>query len=285
MSVVLALVSALAYGTSDFLAGLMTGRAHVLVVALAAQTTAAVVTWIALPWTANPLTHDALLWGCLAGAGAAWGSVFLYRGLANGQMSVVGPLSAVATAGGSALVGVALGDRPTALEIAGVVLACVATGTVSIERRNGSPGRRTHTAAGFIDGVLAGAGFTLLFVALHRAGGVAGLWPVAMSQATSLLLVAAVALWFAIRGRIDLGTVWVVAVGAVPAGLFGGAATVAYFVATQHGLLAISAVLTSLYPTATVVLAVLVLSERLRPSQGIGLVLAAASVSLLATGR
>jgi len=71
----------------------------------------------------------------------------------------------------------------------------------------------------------------------------------------------------------------------VPARLLRGAATVAYFVATQHGLLSISAVLTSLYPAATVVLAVLVLSERLRPVQGVGLALAAPSVSLLATGR
>jgi drug/metabolite transporter (DMT)-like permease len=285
MSVVLALASALAYGTSDFLAGLMTRRAHVFVVALVAQTTATVVTWIALPWTANALTHDALVWGCLAGVGASWGSVFLYRGLANGQMSVVGPLSAVVTAGGSALVGVTLGDRPTPLQIAGIALACIATATVSIERRHGSRGRRTYTAPGFLDGVLAGAGFALLFVALHRAGSAAGLWPVAMSQATSLLLIAAVALWLGLSGRIGLGSARVVYLGAVPAGLFGGAATVAYFVATQHGLLAISAVLTSLYPAATVVLAVLVLSERLRPVQGTGLLLAAASVSLLATGR
>jgi drug/metabolite transporter (DMT)-like permease len=283
LSVLLALLSALSYGTSDFLAGLMSRRASVFVVALTTQSTATVLTWIALPWAAKPLTSSALLWGTLAGAGAWAGTLFLYRGLALGRMSVVGPLSAVVTAAGSAITGVILGDRPTVLEVAGIATACVAVGLVSIDRSGPGHARRIGVSSGFLEGALAGAGFTLLFVALNRAGSSAGLWPVALSQVSSLVLVAVLAAALSLAGRIRIGPVSQIWKGAVPAGVLGGIATGAYFVATQLGILTISAVLASLYPAATVVLAVMVLRERLHPLQGIGLGLAAASVALLAS--
>ena len=281
MSVVLALLSALAYGVSDFLAGVAARRVNAVVVTLMAQAAAAAVSWVALPFTRQPVNGGALLWGPIAGAGAWAGTLFLYRGLARGRMSVVGPLSAVFTAAGSAIAGIALGDRPTVIEIVGVVVACAAVALVSVGVGRGAP-RATRAPAGVIDGALAGAGFTLLFVALNRAGGDAGLWPVALSQSTGLLLAALFVAVLLARGAVRAdghGSWWQ---AAAVAGLLGGGATFAYFYATHLGLLTIAAVLTALYPAATVVLAVVVLRERLRRLQVLGLGLAALSVALLA---
>ncbi len=284
MPVLLALMSAVAYGTSDFLAGLASRRANVIVVTLLAQFAAAAVTWPALPFTGRALDARALSWGAIAGTGAWLGTVFLYRGLARGRMSVVGPLSAVFTVAGSAVTGIALGDRPTALEVAGIGIACVAVGLVSIgvpaETKDNQPPR---SARGVLDAAAAGAGFTLLFVALNRAGDGAGLWPVAVSQSSGLVLAALLTASLVVSRHIRLSSISGAWKGAIPAGILGGAATIAYFYATQLGLLTISAVLTSLYPAATVALAVLMLRERLRPLQGVGLSLAALSIALLAS--
>ena len=281
MSVLFALLGAVAYGVSDFLAGVAARRVNAVVVTLVGFTTAAAVSWIALPFTDAAVTQGALLWGPIAGAGGWLGTVFLYMGLARGQMSVVGPLSAVFTAAGSAIAGIALGDRPTVLEVVGVVIACAAVGLVSIGVGREAP-RAVRAPVGVVYGALAGAGFTLLFVALNRAGGDSGLWSVALSQSTGLVLAALFVVLLLVRGvvRGRLGGSWWQA--AALAGLLGGLATFAYFYATHLGLLTIAAVLTSLYPAATVVLAVVVLRERLRRLQVAGLGLAAVSVALLA---
>jgi len=281
LSVALALLSAVAYGVSDFLAGVAARRVNAVVVTLLAQAAAAAVSWIALPFTGKGVNADALLWGPVAGVGAWTGTVFLYRGLARGRMSIVGPLSAVFTAAGSAIAGIALGDRPTVVEVAGVVVACAAVALVSVDMERDA-GRDARRPAGVLDGALAGGGFTLLFVALNRAGSDAGLWPVVMSQSTGLVLavvfVAVLVVLHRVRGG-GRGRWWR---SAVIAGVLGGGATFAYFYATHLGLLTIAAVLTALYPAATVVLAVVVLRERLRRLQVVGLGLAAVSVALLA---
>lgn len=282
MSVLLALVSAVAYGASDFLAGLMSRRAHVVVVTLTAQATAAVLTWLSLPWAGGTPDGSGVAWGALAGAGAFAGTLFLYRGLARGRMSVVGPLSAVLSAAGSAVVGVVLGDRLSALDAAGVAVACGAIAMVSLEQdAGGRRAWRARTGAGVLDGIAAGLGFALLFVGLHRAGAASRLWPVAVSQGVGLGLIAVLALGLTASGRIQLASVAGVWAGAVPAGLLGAAATIAYFAATQLGLLSVSAVLASLYPASTVVLAVAFLRERPGRVQVAGLCLAAIAVVLM----
>jgi drug/metabolite transporter (DMT)-like permease len=276
-----ALLSALAYGASDFLAGLMSRRASVFVVTLVAQSAAAAVTWIALPWFAGPISSSAIAWGAAAGAGAFAGTVCLYRGLAIGRMSIVGPLSAVFSAAGATLAGVLLGDRLTALEVGGIVSACAAIALVTAGDGGRSAGGDASGRA-IAYALAAGAGFGLLFVALKRAGNGSGLWPVAVSQTAGLALVAAVSGALAATGRLRTRGIRLVWKGAVPAGLLGGGATIAYFAAAQLGLLSVSAVITSLYPATTVLLAVLVLNERLRRLQGFGLGLAAVAVALLA---
>ena len=281
VSIVLALVSAITYGTSDFLAGLMTRRASVFVVTFVGQASAGIVTWFALLWAGGPLSSGAALWGVAAGSGAWLGTIFLYRGLARGSMSVVGPVSAVIAAAGSALVGVLLGDRLSGVESCGVLLACAAIALVSVQNGE-APSVSSLSTSGLLDAIAAGVGFAALFVSLNRAGTGSGVWPVAIGQATGLGLVVAVVAVLGLRRDVDVRTVSRVWTGAVPAGLLGGAATIAFFYATQAGLLSVSAVIASLYPAATVALAIAFLHERVRRIQRVGLGLAAVAVALLA---
>lgn len=129
-----------------------------------------------------------------------------------------------------------------------------------------------------VDGVLAGVGFAVLFIALGRVHGNAGLWPVASGQVVALASVAVAALVAGVSlrrpGRAGLG--------APAAGLLGAGAIVLYLFATRSQLLSVAAVLTSLYPALTVLAAVFFLRERIGRGQAVGLLAAAAAVSLIA---
>jgi drug/metabolite transporter (DMT)-like permease len=141
-------------------------------------------------------------------------------------------------------------------------------------------GVRRRPAAGVIAGLIAGAGFALLFIGLDRAGSGSGMWPVAASQAAELAAVVGVA---AVTGNLRLPRArprWL----AVITGVVGALGTISYFFATHEGFLAVTAVLTSLYPAVTIVLARVVLGERLTVLRLAGLMLAAACVALIAVG-
>jgi drug/metabolite transporter (DMT)-like permease len=133
---------------------------------------------------------------------------------------------------------------------------------------------RGGTAEGLLDGVLAGLAFGLLFAALGQVPDEAGFWPLALTQAVAVLSLVGAALvlggnpWPSRRG--DL---W----GLVP-GLLATLAVLCFLLASQSGLLSIAAVITSLYPAFTVLLAILVLHEHVHRSQAVGLALCAATV-------
>jgi uncharacterized membrane protein len=136
----LSLCSAVAYGLSDFVGGLLTRRASVWAVAATSQATAAVlVVGLTTARVGQPRAGD-LAWGVLAGLGSGAGNVFIYRGLGGGRMAVVAPLSAIAAAGLPALVGLLSGERPGILPVIGVLTAMPA----AHHRRRGDlavPGR------------------------------------------------------------------------------------------------------------------------------------------------
>jgi drug/metabolite transporter (DMT)-like permease len=282
VAVLLALIAAIAYGVSDFLAGLMARRASVFRVTLVAEAAATIVVCAALPFTGGVIDGTSLLWGGIAGVGGGGGAMFLYRGLARGSMSIVGPVSAVVTAAGSATVGVALGERPGPVTAAGIVLACIAVALVSMSQPTAQVSRAEAWRA-LLNATAAGIGFAVLFVGLHRAGGGAGLWPVAAATLMAMLLALIGVVVAALRSHARLGNMRRISLGSAAAGALGGGATVAYFVATHHGLLTVTAVITSLYPGTTVLLALGVLRERLRRVQALGFGLAAVAVVLLST--
>jgi drug/metabolite transporter (DMT)-like permease len=127
-------------------------------------------------------------------------------------------------------------------------------------------------------GLAAGACFALLFVGLNQAGSGSGLWPVFFGQAAALVAVACAAVFTGDLRLPEERGGWLAAV----AGLTGGPGTILFFLATHRGLLAVTAVITSLYPAVTILLARVVLGERLTAIRLAGLTLAAASVALIA---
>lgn len=278
MAVLLALGAAIAYGLSDFVGGVASRRTSVWPVALTACLGAALGTVVlALLVPGDPTAAD-FAWGLLGGVGSGTGTAFLYRGFARGRMGVVAPVSAVGAALLPAALAVATGERPTAVVWVGMLVAL--PGIWLVSREPAPTGAEGTSAEGLLDGLLAGLGFGLLFAALGQVPEGAGFWPVMGTQVVSLVAVAAAALALGgnpvPRRRADW---WGLAAGGLAT-----LAVVGFMLARQQGLLSVAAVLTSLYPAATVLLATLVLHERLHRAQSVGLLLCAVSVVCVALG-
>lgn len=279
MAVLLSLLSALSYGVSDFLGGLFSKRSGPWQTAVVGQTSSTVCTVaVALFIAGDPVGSD-WVWGVVGGAGSGVGAAFLYRGLAGGRMSVVAPLSAVVCALLPVAVGLVTGDRPSALALAGIVVAFPAIALVSRVVEEDAAAQAAHRG-GVVDGVVAGLGFGVLFVALGQVRDDAGLWPLAVAQGAAAVVVVLLA--------VALREAWVprdrLAWRAVVMGPLGATATTAFLLATREGLLSVVSVISSLYPATTVLLATLVLKERIQAWQGVGLALAASAVTLVALG-
>ena len=275
--VLLALGAALAYGLSDFLGGVASRRTSVWPVALTAclgATLGTVVLAAALP--GDPRGSD-VLWCALGGVGSGVGTAFLYRGFARGRMGVVGPVSAVGAALLPAVVGVLADERPSALVWTGIVLALPGIWLVSQEPGSGSDAR---LADGLLDGALAGAGFGLLFSALGQVPEGSGYWPLVVTQVVSMVFVVVASRALGGDPTPRVASHWL----GLLAGLMATLAVLGFLLARQQGLLSVSAVLTSLYPAATVLLAVTFLHERLHRVQGLGLALCGVSVVCVALG-
>ena len=279
MSVLLALGSALCYGLADFVGGLVSRRTSAWSVAVVGQFAAAMCTVALALARPGAATLPDLAWGLLAGLGSGVGTGFLYRGLAAGRMAVVSPVSAVGATLVPLAVGVLSGERPSGLVWLGVVAALPGIALVSAAPAAERTAGRPSLAAGALDGVLAGVGFGVLFAALGQVPDSAGWWPLALCQVASVPVVVALALL--------LGAVWRPDRSAVPAlvlGPLGLLATALFLLASQQGLLAVASVIASLYPASTVLLAALVLREPVHRVQGVGLVLCALAVTLVAAG-
>ena len=283
MAIALALFSALAYGLSDFVGGFLSRRTTAWAVAVVAQTSAALCTaGIALFVAGSPTSPD-FAWSILGGVASGVGAGFLYRGFSSGRMSVVAPVSAVGAAMVPVLAGTVGGERLSLVVWSGILLAMPGIWLVSSTTETLAPGEprvRASTAEGLVDGILAGLGFGVLFAALGQVPAEAGLWPLAAAQAMSIPAVILLALglraaWVP-RGR----TVW----WALLAGPLGATATGAFLLASQSGFLTVAGVLASLYPATIVLLAALVLHEKIHRAQGVGLGLCALAIGLVAGG-
>ena len=326
LAVLLALVAAIGYGASDFAAGLASRQASVLMVTFLSTVCSLVLTLLVLPWlVTHPPSAAALGWGVAAGLGGMVGALALYAGFRRAAFSVAAPLSAVSSAGLSVIVGVLLGERPSALSLAGIVVALPAIVLVSLTASppgprepgpsepgpsepapsppgpsepapseppssppSGAASQHGAAWAGVGYGLAAGTGFALLFVGLNRAGSSAGIWPVISGQVAEVTVLACIvalsgALQSGLRGAFGNPMLPTARLAAIT-GITGGGATILYFFATHRGFLAITAVLTSLYPAVTIGLARLLASERLSVTRLAGLVLAGMSVTLIALG-
>ncbi len=276
VAVLLSLLSALSYGVSDFLGGIFAKRATAWQIAVVGQTSAATCSIAALlVFPGSPAGSD-VAWGALAGIGGGLGAGFLYRGLSSSRMGVVAPISAIGAALLPVAVGLSTGERPSPVALIGIAAAFPAI--VLISRVPVEAEVDPSARGGAIDGTLAGLGFGFLFVCLDRVGEGGTLTGLAASQVTSVLAV--IALATALRGA------WLprdrFAARAIVMGPLGATAQGAFLFASQAGLLSIVSVISSLYPASTVVLAAVLLRERIWRGQAVGLVLATAAVVCVA---
>ena len=289
-------------------------------VTVVAEAAIVLIMLLVVPWVSTGTPSSASVgWAVAAGVGGMGGAMALYLGFRHAALKVAAPLSAVATAAFSVLAGLLFGEHPGGLALAGIALALPAIVAVSASSasrparppprprllgrlggfrparevaassevparwrsrrdvRRPRPGSGRHLA-GVLYGLAAGAGFGVLFIGLNRSGSGSDLWPAVIAQLAGLAFVSVLGV---ARGQLRFPrgrASWL----AVLTGVTGAGGTLCYFVATHAGLLAVTAVITSLYPASTILLARLVLGERITRIRIAGLGLAAASVALIA---
>lgn len=223
------------------------------------------------------LSTPAVMWGLLCGVSQAFGVWWFYAALGSGPISVVSPLTAVLVAGVPVSVGLTLGERPGGVAGVGIILALIAVVLVSREATDEDvrPHRFTKTVAWLTIG--SGLAFGLNFVLIHQAPVDARLWPLffARLSATAVVLIAA-----AVTGNLHAPQGFPLRL-ALFAALLDTVANVAMLFALQASLLSLAGVLMSLYPAATVLLAIVVLRERVSRWQAVGMVLALVAVGMI----
>lgn len=275
----LAALSSLIYGTSDFLGGVASKRNDGVVVTFFSQACGFVALLIAVAlWPDVTVSASDLWWGVGAGIAGGVGLMFFYPALAVGPMSVVAPTTALCSASVPLAVGLLLGERPHLVALVGVLLALPAIVLVAREHHDHPVHVRRFT---IVSAVTAGFGFGGFFVLLSRADSASGMWPLVGARIGSLSMLAVVLLVSRRPWRIATGTWRTV----VSAGVGDVTANGLYLLAVGRGLLSVVAVVGSMYPASTVLLARFVLHERLQRVQIAGLALAGASLALVAIGR
>jgi drug/metabolite transporter (DMT)-like permease len=275
-AIALALAASLSWGVGDFLGGVSSRRLRTLTV-LAVSEVAGLILIAAYVAAARDPFPGATATAAALGAGAAGavGLGTLYRGMAVGAIGVVAPISAGAAALPVA-VGLARGERPAAIQLAGIVLVLV--GVVLVSREPGPAGSRLAAGVGLA--VVAALGFGLYFLLIDAASEDGAAWAVCLARGTATVGAGAVALALGalrdVRAR-DLPLLAVI-------GVFDVGANALLAVALNEGLVSLVAVLASLYPVVTVVLARVVLSERVARPQAVGIGGALGGVALISAG-
>jgi drug/metabolite transporter (DMT)-like permease len=267
-----ALLSAFGYGTADFLAGIAARRSSVNRISLVVYAAGTAAILLMLPfWHPGRFLPASIAWGVVSGSGAG-------AGFRRAPFSIAGPLSAVIGAGLSVVCGVVLGERPGTVAWIGLALAMPAIVAVSMSATGSH--RRLGGWPGIRYGVLAGLGCAVSLIGMGQTREASGVWPVLSIEISALLTVGVIS---AFTGDLHLPlpssigpSTW--------SGILGMAAAICYLLSVHTGMLAIVAVVTSLFPAVTVGLAVLLTGERLGAVRLTGLGLAVISVSLIALG-
>jgi drug/metabolite transporter (DMT)-like permease len=273
-SLLLALGASLAWGVADFVGPWQARALGALRVMLWAQVAGVVGMSLLIAARGEEPGGWAVLYAIPAAVSGTLGLYAYYRGMKIGAMAVVAPIAGV-----SAIVpvifGIATGDHPSALQYAGIACALAGVGLASQERR--SPATR-RVAAGVGLALLAAVGFGFYFPPMHAAGVVDPYWSSFVFRISSLVVVA-VSAGFA-RPPLRLGG-WKLAI-VFGVGIGDTTGNALFAVAAEHGgLVSLTSVLASLYPIVTVVLAAVVLGERVAFAQRAGVLLTFAGVALI----
>jgi drug/metabolite transporter (DMT)-like permease len=268
----LSLASAATWGGGDFAGGLAAKRANVFrVVAVAhACGLVAMLAMALLAGEAVPPVAD-LMWGAAAGIAGAFGIAALYQALAIGRMGVVAPVASVITGVLPVVVGIRTEGMPDRIQMLGFALALLSVWLVA------RPNEYVDSHRGLGLAVLAGIAFGLFLIAGKQAGHHGVFWPMVAARGAWTTLMCAIVALSPRDARPLRAVVW----ATVLSGLLDSAGNALFIAATRHGRLDVSAVLSSLYPASTVILARLLLKERISQMQGAGIAGALLAVALI----
>jgi len=268
----LSLLAAASWGGGDFSGGVASKRASVFRVVAGAHFVG-LLSMLLMAWLGGePIPPPAdLLWGVFAGVSGAFGIAALYKALAVGRMGVIAPVASVVTGIFPVLFSIRTEGLPDRIQMLGFTLALVSIWLVA------RPNDFVDSQRGLGLAVFAGLMFGLFLVGGKQSGHHGVFWPLvaARSASTALMLVIVA---FAPRDPQPLRpALWPMVVS----GLLDSAGNALFIAATRHGRLDVSAILSSLYPASTVVLARVLLKEKISPRQGAGIVGALAAVALI----
>jgi uncharacterized membrane protein len=279
MASLYALLAALVYGAADFLGGIATRRATMIGAVLTTQGAGLLFLLAVTPLLpdATVSRHD-LEFGVLAGLTGSSGVALLYLALAIGPMSVVAPVTAVCAAIVPLAIGLALGERPHPVAAAGVVLALGAVALLSQSETPASSNPvRVTLGKGVRVALASGVAIGFFFACLAQTRAEAVLWPLVVSRSVSVAIFFTMA---SIGGR-PAGVPRAALAPALACGALDMVANALYLAAARQGQLGLVATLSSLYPASTVLLARVVLGERLGMWQQVGVAGAVAAVVLI----
>lgn len=291
MPFLLSLAAAFLFGSGDFVGGMAARRAKPLQVAVVSQWVGFVILVPVFVLFGDRPSTASLAWGAAAGAATGLGLVFIFRALSSEAMAIGAAVAGIVTAVLPAVFGLVGGERPAAIAMIGMVLAIGSiapivtdAGTTAAIRPGSGSGRLPSVTnlrrLGVIDGAIAGLGWggTSIFLAQTPIDG--GLWPVASAQTATVLILTVIAVVSSHRvvpprsAALQAGSVGILHLSGV----------VLFLIALQRGLLTLVAVVQSLYPAVTILLARSVLKERLARRQVAGLIAAGVGVTLIGLG-
>lgn len=277
LAILYGLTSAAVWGTGDFTGGLATKRVDVYRVVLLAHFIGLILFMSLALLTGEALASRAdLLYGAVAGLAGMVGLLALYRGLADNGMGITAPLAAVVTAVIPIIVGAMIEGPPSSIQLVGFSVGLVAVWFLAGSEEGGGIHWRQLTLP-----IVAGVGFGFFLVLIDRVSGSALFWPLTASRAASVVFLVVV---IQRRPQSSL-TLAGIGMGVLPlillSGVFDAGGNAFAMLAAQTGRLDIASILSSLYPASTVLLAWLLLGERLSLPQRWGAVLALAAVVLI----
>ena len=284
LPLVLALASALTWGAGDFFGGLATRNAKAVGTTLVSQFVGLIgLVVVSLLGAGGSIVAKDLAWGTAAGLCAVVGLGMFYEAMGRGAFGPVASVTSVVSGGIPIGIGLLLGERPPLMVLVGVYVAVVAIWLIAGEKVK--PGEARNSRSAMILALGAGVFFGAYFVLLSRAGGESGLWPLVAGRVAASI---ALTLTILILGYGKANASWLPPVRslrlAAVAGLLDASANALYFYASRDGMLSVVAVVASMYPVSTILLARVALREKVNRRRLVGMVAGLVAVSVIAKG-
>lgn len=279
-AVLFALGAAVSFGLTDYVSGVLSRRLRILDILGIGNLFGLLLVIALLPLLpAEALAPADLVWGLVGGICSAMGVLLLLRGFRVGRFGVVSPVSSVGAAGIPVLAGLALGEQPSLVVLAGLVAGIASIWLVSGTTPRSQKGHAGSTA-GLWEGLGAGVMLAAMYLTLSRADYASGPWPVVGMQVGVLAVIGLAMLGLRQRPSIPRADI----VGVAVVGITAVLGALGFIYAARQGLVSIAAVLASMSPAITILLARMLIAERFTPRQIVGLGIAAAAILLISLG-